>query len=146
MQPRKTQVATWELVAALAALWHIMSDLESPGAQWELEIFIDSTVALGTLLRGCSRQCDWNKLVSELWFRAAVSGTLMYAWRVPSKQNLADAPTRFFQRSTEMRQLRDAGFKETAWQWPLQWMKLENQDQDYHIFVENIEKNAPVRN
>ena len=115
---RKTQIATWELVAALCGLWHVLgmaSDQEDPV---ELHLFIDSSVALGTLLRGCSRQRDWNHLVFDVWFNVAASGMLLMAWRVPSKQNLADAPTRPVDRKKEMALLHEAGFREVEWRWP----------------------------
>ena len=40
------------------------------------------------------------------------------AWRVPSKQNLADAPTRPAAKRAELRHLLDAGFQEAEWRWP----------------------------
>jgi hypothetical protein len=68
---RRGQVATWELVAALVGLHAVMqgqSDLEAPvrlgrhpaslrafAFYPQVICFIDSNVALGTLLRGSSR-------------------------------------------------------------------------------------------
>ena len=40
------------------------------------------------------------------------------AWRVPSKQNVADAPTRPAAKRDELRRLLDAGFQEAEWRWP----------------------------
>ena len=64
VRPRKTQIATWELVAALAGLWALLDDPVCSGS--EILLLVDSAVALGTLLRGASRQSDWNDLVSEI--------------------------------------------------------------------------------
>ena len=68
---REVQIATWELVAAVCALWHFL-DGHSIEDGTEIQLFVDSTVALGTLVRGSSRQPDWNSLVAELWFQTAV--------------------------------------------------------------------------
>ena len=122
---RKTQIATWELVAALCALWQIVEILKLQGPQLDIRVFIDSTVALGTLLRGSSRQKDWNLLCPGLWFETAKRGMLLSAWRVPSRQNLADAPTRKTIKCAEMAKLMQAGFKETQWIWPRSWLGLQ---------------------
>ena len=55
---RQVQIATWELVAALCAIWHVVDEIGWQGPQLDIRIFIDSAVALGTLLRGSSRQSD----------------------------------------------------------------------------------------
>ena len=117
---RKTQVATWELVAALCALWHIFGDAALDAQSMQINLFIDSNVALGTLLRGASRQQDWNELVSGIWFEAASRAALLLAWRVPSKLNLADSPTRALERSVQLEALLAAGFHEVSWEWPAQ--------------------------
>jgi hypothetical protein len=96
--------------------------------------FIDSNVALGTLLRGSSRlgvsrasqeglassrrQPDWNRLVSGIWFDAASRGHVFGAFRVPSKLNLADAGTRMEDKTAELRAMSNAGFARIEWQWP----------------------------
>ena len=85
---------------------------------WQVHLFIDSTVALGTLLRGASRQADWNALVGDLWLSVATAGWELYAWRVPSRQNPADAPTRPVAKSCELQSLQALGFSETEWAWP----------------------------
>ena len=84
----------------------------------QINLFIDSNVALGTLLRGTSRQSDWNDLVAGIWFEAAAQAALLLAWRVPSKLNLADAPTRPEKCASELRALINRGFVETEWWWP----------------------------
>ena len=111
-------------MAALSALWFCFERLTTEGPAWDVQIFIDSNVALRTLLRGYSRQRDWNMLVAELWFQTASVSAKLGAWRVPSKQNLADAPTRPNDKVQEMQQLAAAGFKQVAWQWPRMWMKV----------------------
>ena len=116
---RKTQIATWDLVAARCALWHF---LKTSMLQFldslQINLFVDSTVALGTLMRGCSRQKDWNGLVTDLWFQVARSGTLLLAWRVPSSQNIADIPTRPSARAHDLKTMWEAGFREVEWHWP----------------------------
>ena len=118
---RRTQIATWELVAALCSLWWLLSR-NLIDESWEVHLFLDSKTALGTLLRGASRQKDWNSLVGEIWFKIACHGCLLMAWYVPSHQNLADAPTRPRQKQHELEAFQDAGFESTAWQWPKQWL------------------------
>jgi hypothetical protein len=98
-------------------------------------VFIDSNVALGTLLRGASRrasgfarpgirlalsrrQHDWNALVSDIWFEAARGGHALAALRVPSRLNLSDAGTRRAQKKAELRAMYAAGFVRVAWEWP----------------------------
>ena len=120
--PRRNQVATWELVAALCALWSAVDALAEEGPQWEVHLFVDNTVAKGTLLRGSSRQRDWNALVSEIWFRAAEAGVVLQVWFVPSAQNLADACTRQDKKRAEMAQLKAIGFVEQPWEWPRHWL------------------------
>ena len=116
---RKTQIATWELVAALCALWQFVGPGRPGAAQcYQINLFIDSTVALGTLLRGCSRQHDWNSLVADLWFQVAKTATLLLAWRVPSAQNIADIPTRPTARNKDLDRMKEIGFKEVEWHWP----------------------------
>jgi hypothetical protein len=115
---RKTQIATWELVAAVCALWHFLDSWEVDDGT-EIPLFVDSTVPLGTLLRGSSRQRDWNSLLNEIWFQTAARCLLLLGWRVPSKQNLADAPTRPIARWKEIQELKDRGFREVEWRWPV---------------------------
>jgi hypothetical protein len=42
----------------LRAIWHVVDEIGWQGPQLDIRIFIDSAVALGTLLRGSSRQSD----------------------------------------------------------------------------------------
>ena len=113
---RGAQVATWELVAALCALGTVLAEYRDI----EMVCFIDSAVALGTIVRGASRQPDWNALVGNLWLGAAAKGCAMWAFRVPSAQNPADAPTRPESKWRELEAMHRAGFSEEAWQWPAQ--------------------------
>jgi len=115
--PRKQQIHTWELAAAVCALWHFFN-FHDNAAGFDIVLFIDSTVALGTLLRGCSRQRDWNEMVAGVWFAAASRGHFLSAFRVPSKLNVADWPSREEQKSSEMAQLLSSGFARIEWAWP----------------------------
>ena len=102
-------MASFELVAALAVLHRVLD--EHSGV--DVNVFIDSRVVLGTLLRGSSRQRDWNALLGSFWFRAARADAVVAAWCepsdplvaalgalraarrwMPSALNPADAPTR----------------------------------------------------
>jgi len=115
---RKNQIATWELAAAICGLWQFLAGAAQIVDGTEIHLFVDNNVALGTLMRGSSRQKDWNELVTDIWFQTAAHGFLLLCWRVPSKQNLADAPTRPEERTQELMQLHAAGFRKEMWQWP----------------------------
>ena len=76
---------------------------------------MDNQTALGTLLRGSSRQSDWNDLVGDLWLRVARAGILFYSFYVPSHLNLADAPTRPQEKAAALEALEAAGFANVPW-------------------------------
>ena len=118
--PRKHQIGTRELLAAVCALWQIFEDVPTTV---EVLLFVDSTAALGTLVRGSSRQGDWNHMVSEIWFQPALRGHCLSAWWVPSHLNVADAPSRI-EWPEGVTCLTSRGFKEVAFKWPdnLSWL------------------------
>ena len=111
-------MSKWESVAALCAVEFVLGDVASRVPQLQINLFVDSNVALCTLMRGSSRQVDLNALVSGIWFEVAFCGTLLHGFRVPSKLNVADIPTRPLDRATDMRSLEVAGFREVEWHWP----------------------------
>ena len=115
VKPRRQQIGTWELIAAVCGLWHAYTILE-PGL--EILLFVDSNPALGALLKGTSRQIDWNALVTSIWFAAADRGDVLCPFRVPSAQNLADAPSRAHEEPDKLRTLLEQGFEEVQWRWP----------------------------
>ena len=84
----------------------------------EVISFIDSTVALHTLIRGASRQTDYNDVVNDFWFTVANAGILLHAARVPSKLNLADGPTRAQSFAASRAELAERGFRQVYWRWP----------------------------
>ena len=112
---RKNQIGTWELMAALCALKFLLKYLQG---DFEILAFVDNKSALGALLRGCSRQFDWNELIGELWFSVAQRGHFLHLWHVPSHLNLADAPTRPETKSEQLRKLAADGFQEMRWSFP----------------------------
>ena len=114
--PRRNQVTLWELLAALCGVqWFLQQALEYP----ELVVFIDNTAALHTLLRGSSRQADFNSVLGSVWFDLARANVLMHAHYVPSALNLADGPTRASKADKSRATLESLRFKEVAWQWPV---------------------------
>ena len=112
---RKNQVATWELMAAICALHWLLSQKLG---DLEVLLFVDNTTALGTLVRGSSRQVDWNDLIGDLWLRVAQAGMLLCSFYVPSHLNLADAPTRPEQKYAALEAMQAAGFAEVPWSVP----------------------------
>ena len=118
--PRKQQIGTWELLAAVCALWQLFDKVRAPV---EILLFVDNTAAHGTIVRGSSRQEDWNHLVSEIWFQPATAGNCFSAWWVPSHLNIADAPSRT-PAPESVTCLTAQGFQEIDFQWPchLAWL------------------------
>ena len=57
-------------------------------------LFVDNKAAVACLVRGCSRQPDLNVLTGALSARLAIDAVGMCVRYVPSKLNLADAPSR----------------------------------------------------
>ena len=112
---RKNQIATWELLAAICALhWLLGQHL----GDLEVLLFVDNKTALGTLVRGSSRQVDWNALIGDLWLRVARTGTLLSSFYVPSHLNLADAPTRPKEKSAALEAMQRVGFTRVPWSIP----------------------------
>ena len=103
---------------ALRSLVFLDSSWRIGDGRLQINLFIDSNVALGTLLRGTSRQPDLNDLVTDIWFQTASRAALLLAWRVPSKLDIADVPTRPAERASELQGLIDEGFEEVGWLWP----------------------------
>ena len=72
MHRRRQQIATWKLVASLCAVWFLLrSPARLSASHLQIHLFIDSDVALGTLLRGTSRQSYCNELDTGFWFEIA---------------------------------------------------------------------------
>ena len=99
----------------MSGLWHAFN---FSATQLEILLFVDSNPALGALLRGTSRQVDWNCLVTSIWFAAADRGDVLCPFRVPSAQNLADAPSRAHEDPAKIDCLFERGFEEVDWVWP----------------------------
>jgi hypothetical protein len=120
VKPRRQQIGTWELLAAVCALWQLFDKVRAPV---EILLFADNTAAHGTIVRGSSRQEDWNHLVSEIWFQPASVGNCFSAWWVPSHLNIADAPSRI-PAPEIVTCLTAQGFQEIDFQWPchLAWL------------------------
>ena len=72
---------------------------------------------MGRRVRARGRQCDWNQLVGDTWFRAATGGHLLMAFWVPSDLNPADAPTRPVKKAAELAKLEAEGFRQSEWSW-----------------------------
>ena len=90
LQYRKTNIVAYELIAAI--LVAITADKLFPETAGRH--FIDSKPALGYILKGCSPQVDLNSLAGLLWFTSGARMLSYWGHYVPSKCNLADAPSR----------------------------------------------------
>ena len=80
-------LGAWQLCARMIFLG---ITCQRSAHQLQFNLITESDVAWDTLLRGATRQSDWNGLITGTWFRAAAHATLLLAWRVPSMLNLAD--------------------------------------------------------
>lgn len=90
LKKRKTQINAYELLAVVAA-WNTWAD-ELRGAR--VLCLIDNTAALNITVSGWSRHEDLNWMAGQCWLRIAAS-QCMVAWSwVPSRSNMADAPSR----------------------------------------------------
>ena len=76
MHRRRQQITTWELVATLCAVWYFLgSPARLSESHLQIHLCIDTNVALGTLLRGTSRQSYWNDLDTGIWFEPAAQSS-----------------------------------------------------------------------
>ena len=75
----------------LCGMVFLRSPARLSASHLQIHLFIDSNVALGTLLRGTSRQSYWNDLDTDIWFEAAAQSSAAPHMTIPSKINLADA-------------------------------------------------------
>ena len=108
------------LLQALCAVWYFLrSPARLSACHLQINLFIDSNVALGTLFARYVPSVGLERIWSLAFgFEAAAQAALLLAWRVLSKLNLADAPTRPETCASELRALLDRGFVETEWWWP----------------------------
>ena len=91
LQPRLTNIVAYELIAAIVAV--LYADRLFP-QNTGLRHFIDSKPALGCILKGSSPQIDLNCLAGYVWYLAGSRMRSYWGQYVPSKCNLADAPSR----------------------------------------------------
>ena len=81
----------YELIAAILVV--MIADSLFPD-NVGIRHFIDSKPALGCILKGSSPQIDLNCLSGYVWFAAGSRMRAYWGQYVPSKANLADAPSR----------------------------------------------------
>jgi hypothetical protein len=91
LRDRLTNIVAYELIAAILAV--IVADRLLP-ANVGIRHFVDSKPALGCILKGSSPQDDLNSLAGYVWFAAGSRMRAYWGQYVPSKANLADAPSR----------------------------------------------------
>ena len=91
LQPRRTQIVAFELLAALVGLTAL-----APSSLRGMRVchFIDSSAALGCVVRGFCKQIDLALVAGRLWFEAADMHLEYFAHFVDTKCNLADGPSR----------------------------------------------------
>ena len=91
LQTRRTNIAAYELLAAILAIFAIDSLLP---AHVGVRHFVDSTPALACAVKGSARPRDLNLLTGFLWFSHAAGMRLYWGQYVRSASNLADGPSR----------------------------------------------------
>ena len=83
--PRKTQVTAWDAFA----------QQESERLRGRrLHLYVDNRGAECSLRKGSSRADDINTFVLAVWLRCFEFDVELTVFRVPSKENAADAPSR----------------------------------------------------
>ena len=105
---RATQINAYETAAVLGALGSLGETLRGRRAVF----FIDSTAAMGSILRGHHRRSDLNLLVGTIWRELGRLQIHAHFERVPSKSNIADGPSRG---DRELLEDLDAEWLEASW-------------------------------
>jgi hypothetical protein len=88
--PRETQVNAHETIAAL---WAICAHSDVL-ATYQIHLYIDNTAAQHILRKGTAAVSDLCQLAGAFWLLAAARDADVHIFRVPSKSNPADAPSR----------------------------------------------------
>ena len=87
---RKTHIRLYELLAVTVALRTFANELRGR----IIIAFIDTTCALGMIIRSATRKYDANGILHHVWLGLAMLGVHAEWQRVPSKLNVADGPSR----------------------------------------------------
>ena len=87
---RKTQINAYELFSVLVALHALGDRLRSR----HVACLIDNSVALWSLRNGSSSALDLSVIAHAIWSQARHLEVQLHGFWVPSKLNLADAPSR----------------------------------------------------
>ena len=90
LRRRATQINPYEAAAVLCAL----ATFAPISHGQRVVIFVDNGAALGAIAKGWARPTDINALVEGCWSVLARHGIDAHFEWVPSKANLADAPSR----------------------------------------------------
>ena len=83
-------IGALEAVAVIVGLATFAVDL----SHTDVLVFIDNQGVLHGFLNAMSRNPETNFMAGELWLRAAAVDMRLFCWRVESKANIADGPTR----------------------------------------------------
>ena len=92
LHKRKTQVTAWETIAPVWALLQESTNLAGK-VVW---VFVDNVGAEFVLRKGSSKVDDINGYCAAFWILAVQNNVDVRVFRVPSKENPADAPSRGF--------------------------------------------------
>ena len=87
---RAIQINAYEIAAVLGPWGSLGETLRGR----RVVFFIDSTAAMGSILRGHHRRSDLNLLVGTIWRELGRLQIHAHFERVPSKSNIADGPSR----------------------------------------------------
>ena len=89
-QREDKQIMTLEVLAiavGLATFAHLLKNKK-------VIVFSDNTGAEAATKKGCARSWDHCNLIHEIWTQALCNRTHIWLERVPTKDNLADLPSR----------------------------------------------------
>ena len=87
---RKTQLTAWE---TFAPLWAIMQETDRLRGR-RVHLYVDNRGAECAIRKGASRVEDINAFVLGIWLQCFDLTLELTVFRVPSKENPADAPSR----------------------------------------------------
>ena len=91
LKPRKdSQIMAWESVAIALGLSTFQNEL----AGRSVVLYSDNAGAESATRKGAAKEWDHAQVIHQVWSMALACGIHLWIERVPSKENISDAPSR----------------------------------------------------